>query len=277
MASTSSSPSISENAQHNPVTSPVRGLLNKLLGRNSCRDRALPRKLASMPFAASLLAPPLPPDEILQRRLQLQRIVDVVVLDATRDKKNDLVITLKLSLKPEAPRMPVGIFIPNNTPTTFEVTKTFYDANQLSKALSFCVDKSVSACGEDCEFCDKLRTYLRTHWTRDPLVTVVNMGDTVLRKPSLAVHLTQLVRFAAGKSVVAPRVAANTQEKGAMVVEVIHKLSPLRHGHENEKDTITARCAVQNKITVVVYDFFNIFSESWVQPAAMSFECTTSL
>ncbi|KAE8964827.1 hypothetical protein PF005_g29313 [Phytophthora fragariae] len=97
MTSIASSSSSLSTKLHQPTAIPFRGLLYKLMGRNS--DNTLPRKLASASCATSLLSGLLPLDEILRRRLQLQRVVDVVVLDATRDKKNDLVITLKLSLR----------------------------------------------------------------------------------------------------------------------------------------------------------------------------------
>ncbi|KAG2788681.1 hypothetical protein PC129_g9723 [Phytophthora cactorum] len=229
--------------------SPVRSIMTKLLGRSS--DKMLPRKLVSTPFAASLLSP-LPPDEMLQRRLQLQRIVDIFVLDATRGKKNQLVITLKLSLKPEAPREQVGISIPNNTSVAHEITMTFHDVKQLSRVLVFCVDESARGCDDSCEWCSRLRTYLSNHWARDPLVTVINMGETILRKPSLAMHLAQLVAFATGTSM-----ALAVVVKDKTGVHLVPQLSPL--GQPKKKNEV---CAAQNAVAAVICDFFGVFGQT---------------
>ncbi|KAG7379718.1 hypothetical protein PHYPSEUDO_008247 [Phytophthora pseudosyringae] len=237
--------------------SPARSLMNKLIGRSS---GTLPRKLASSPFAASLLSA-LSPDEKLHRRLQLQRIVDVVVLDATRDKKKQLVITLKLSLKPEAPREQVGIFVPSNAAVAQEITMTFHDVNQLRRALEFCVDSSTRDCDDNCDVCSQLRTYLSTHWVRDPLVAVVSMGETVLRKASLARHLAQLVAFATRKSLAAPRVAVMTKPKTG-VAQLVPQLSPLRKPQTTEIATNAPVCAAQNAVAAVLYDFFRGFAYS---------------
>ncbi|KAL3672254.1 hypothetical protein V7S43_002914 [Phytophthora oleae] len=222
--------------------SPIRSLMTKLIGRNS--DKSLPWKLTSTPFATSLLSP-LPPNEMQHRQLQLQQISGIVVLDATRDKKNQLVITLKLALKPD------GIFVPNNAPTSL----TFHDVNQLSRILTFCVDKPTRDCNENCEFCSELVTYLATHWTRDPLVAVVNMGETVLRKSSLAMHLTRLVAFATGKGVVTSHVAVSTGTAGA--VQLVPQLAPLGNAQEKK----TQKCTAQNEVAAVLYDLFNVFDQ----------------
>ncbi|KAK1932078.1 hypothetical protein P3T76_012578 [Phytophthora citrophthora] len=222
--------------------SPIRSLMTKLISRNS--DKNLPRKLVSTPFAASLLSP-LSSTEMQHRELQLQRIASIAVLDATRSKKNELVITVKLTLKPD------GIFVPNNPP----ISLTFHDVNQLSRVLAFCVDKSTRDCSENCEFCSELTTYLSTHWVRDPLVAVVNMGETVLRKPSLAMHLTRLVSFATGKGMAIPPIAVSTDTAGA--VQLIPQLAPI--GVVQEKKAL--KCTAQNEVVAVLYDFFNVFDQ----------------
>ncbi|KAG6620004.1 uncharacterized protein IUM83_05711 [Phytophthora cinnamomi] len=247
------SPSLSTKL-HQPTAAPFRSLLDKIMGRNSSTaTKNLPRKLASNPCAASLLSGPLPLDEVNRRRLQLQRVVDVVVLDATRDSKGEVVITLNLTLRPEAPRQQVGIFVPNNAAEGFELSKTFHDVNQLGRVLTFCIDNSEGECGQDCEFCAELRTYLHTHYVRDPLVNVVNMGGTVLRRPALAMHLARLVTFATGKSIV-PRVVTTPNDKGVLLTS---HLAPL--GRQKETTKSASVCAVQNELAAVLYDFFDAF------------------
>ncbi|ETO64360.1 hypothetical protein F444_18104 [Phytophthora nicotianae P1976] len=236
-----------------PRSSSVQSLMYKLLGQNS--DKALPRKLASTPFAASLLSP-VSPDEMPQRRLQLQRIGNISVLNSVRDKKNHLVITLELSLKPELPREQVGIFVPNNAPVAHEITMTFHDVNQLSKVLTYCVDESAKGCDNNCDFCSSLRTYLGNHWARDPLVTVINMGETVLRKPSLAMHLAQLVAFATRGSMT---VAAVAKDKSG--VQLVPQLSPVGQQKKDKDDEV---CTAQNAVAMVVYDFFGVFGQTSV-------------
>ncbi|GMF61703.1 unnamed protein product [Phytophthora fragariaefolia] len=238
---------------HQPSAAPFRGLLEKLMGRNTSADTTLPRKLASAPCAASLLSGSLPLDEINRRRLQLQRIVDVVMLDATRDEENELVITLKLSLRSEAPREPVGIFVPNNAPVEKNLIKTFHEVKQLGRVLTFCVGK----CEEDCEFCCKLRTYLDTHWVRDPLVSVVNMGKTVLRKPSLAMHLARLLAFVTGKYAT-PGVAAIPKD---VRVQLAPQLAPIGvHHKDGAPRSSMSACVVQNSVVAVLFDFFDAFN-----------------
>ncbi|KAF1789168.1 hypothetical protein GQ600_18229 [Phytophthora cactorum] len=173
----------------------------------------------------------------------MQRIVDIFVLDATRGKKNQLVITLKLSLKPEAPREQVGISIPNNTSVAHEITMTFHDVKQLSRVLVFCVDESARGCDDSCEWCSRLRTYLSNHWARDPLVTVINMGETILRKPSLAMHLAHMA------------LAAVVKDKTG--VHLVPQLSPL--GQPKKKNEV---CAAQNAVAAVICDFFGVFGQT---------------
>ncbi|KAE9276707.1 hypothetical protein PF008_g29029 [Phytophthora fragariae] len=253
MTSIASSSSSLSTKLHQPTAIPFRGLLYKLMGRNS--DNTLPRKLASASCATSLLSGLLPLDEILRRRLQLQRVVDVVVLDATRDKKNDLVITLKLSLRSESPRDQVGIFVPHNAAIGYELTTTFHDVSQLGRVLTFCVEKSVRECGPDCAFCAKLRNYLRTHWVRDPLVNVLNMGETVIRRHSMAVHVAQLVTFATGSATVS-RIVTSTKGNG---VQLAPQLASVGLQQKSNMTKSVPSCAVQNEVTAVLYDFFNAF------------------
>ncbi|OWZ20673.1 hypothetical protein PHMEG_0004876 [Phytophthora megakarya] len=222
--------------------------MTKLIGRNSS---TLPRKLASALFAASLLSP-ISTDEMTQRHLLLQRIVDIAVLDSPRDKKNQLVITLQLLLKPTT----VGPF-DSTTTMTHVTTITFHDANQLSRILAFCVNKTTSECSDNCEFCSHLATYISNHCVRDPFVAVVNLGDTVLRKPSLAMHLARLVTFTTKKGVAVPRIAAVSKEKAVAVVQIVPQLSPLGR---NEKAK-NGMCAAQNDVAAVLYDFFDAFAE----------------
>ncbi|EGZ24477.1 hypothetical protein PHYSODRAFT_311437 [Phytophthora sojae] len=252
MTSIASSRPILATKLHQPTASPFRGLLDRLMGRNSTTTSTLPRSLASASCAASLLSGPLPLDEILDRRHQLQRVVDVVVLDATRDKKNELVITWKLSLRSEAPREQVGIFVPNNAAVKgLELTTTFHDVKQLGRILTFCVENSEKDCAPDCEFCSELRGYLCSHWVRDPLVNVLNMGETVLRKQVMAMHMATLVAFATGKSTVSRVVTTPNEDKG---VQLAPRLAPLG-GKGVIKSAST--CAVQNEVTAVLYDFFD--------------------
>ncbi|OWZ12917.1 hypothetical protein PHMEG_00013847 [Phytophthora megakarya] len=234
-------PSISK--LYPPDSTPIRRFMNKLISHNS---GTLPRKLASTPFAVSLLSP-ISTDEVMQRYLQLQRIVDIAVLDSTRDKKNQLVITLKITLKTFDP----------TTEMTHETTITFHDVNQLSRILSFCVDKATSDCSGNCEFCSHLATYLSKHYVRDPLVAVVNLGDTVLRKPSLAMHLARLVTFTTEKGVAAPRIATVSKENRLAGVQIVPQLAPVGR-NENTKKVM---CAAQNKVAAVLYDFFDAFAD----------------
>ncbi|KAG1700951.1 hypothetical protein DVH05_011195 [Phytophthora capsici] len=222
--------------------SPIRSLMIKLICRNS--DKILPRKLASTPFAGSLLSP-LSSSEMRHRQLQLQRISSIAVLDATRDKKNHIIITLKLTLKPN------GTFVPNNPPTAL----TFHDVEQLSRVLTFCVDKSTRDCSKSCKFCCELSTYLSNHGMRDPLVAILNIGKSVLRKPSLAMHLTRLVAFATGKAMAIPPIAVSTDITG--VVQLIPQLAPV--GEVQEKKSL--KCTAQNEVVAVLYDFFNVFDQ----------------
>ncbi|KAG3036579.1 hypothetical protein PC128_g507 [Phytophthora cactorum] len=238
------------------ASSAFQRFLKNWMGRNSSDTRSLPRKLASTPFAASLLAPPFAPEEVQQRRLQLQRIVDIIVLDSTRDKRKDLVIKLKLSLKPTAPREQVGIFVPNNAPVIYETTITFRDVNQLDKVLAFCIDKMAGNCRDNCGFCSRFRKYLGNYWVKDPLVTVINMGDTVLRKVSLAMHLAHLVAFATGKHTATPRVTNVSNNKQDAGVQI----APLS-SHERKRTEGVDVCAAQNEITVVLYNFFDVFKK----------------
>uniref|UniRef100_H3GQ08 Uncharacterized protein n=1 Tax=Phytophthora ramorum TaxID=164328 RepID=H3GQ08_PHYRM len=237
---------------HQPTSFSIRDFMNKLMGRDS--------------KTLSLL--PLPPDEALKRRLELQRIADIVVLDATRDKKKQLVATLEFSLKPETPRGQVGIFVPNNSAVAYETTKTFHDVNQLSKVLAYCIDKPTGHCDDGCAFCSKLREYLCTHWVRDPLVCVVSMGDTVLRKASLAMHLARLVAFVTGTSVAAPRVATILTGKGAPVMQLVPQLSPLGQSIGNTKSA--AFCRAQIEAAAVLYDFFDVFPQATKTATAVS-------
>ncbi|KAG7387622.1 hypothetical protein PHYPSEUDO_013872 [Phytophthora pseudosyringae] len=222
------------------------------MGQTSSNGRTLPRKLATSPFAASLLLPSLSLDEALQRRQQLQRIAGIAVIDATRDKTKNIVITLKLSLVPTTLREQVGIFIPSNAPVTHETTMTFRDVNQLNKVLAFCIDKMAGKCRENCEFCSQLRTYLDNHWVKDPIVSVTSMGNTLLRKASLAVHLAYLVEFATRKHIATPRVS---KQKGVATVQLV----PLS-SHEREKTRGVDVCAAQKETTVVLYNFFDVFT-----------------
>ncbi|ETI50649.1 hypothetical protein F443_05807 [Phytophthora nicotianae P1569] len=231
-------------------SSAYRRFLRKWTGQDSSDPRRIPRKLASIPFAASLLEPSLTHDDILRLRLQLQRIADITVIDSTRDKRKELVIKLKLSLQPAKPRERVGIFVPNNAPVTYETTITFRDVNHLDKVLVFCVNKMAGNCHDNCGFCVRFRKYLGNYWVKDPLVTVINMGDTVLRKPSLALHLAHLVAFATGIHTESPRIANNPKSKQVAAVQLV----------PNDKKRIDAVdvCTAQNEVTAVLYNFFNV-------------------
>jgi hypothetical protein len=250
-SSTSSSSALSKTHQRPSSSPPVRGLLDKLVGRSPGKTPTLPRKLASVPFAASLLCSKTA-GEAESCRLQLQRVANVVVLDATRDKKSNVVLTLQVSLK-ESPRAQTGIFVPNNAPVAYKTTRTFQNVNQLGKLLAFCVDKAADVCGADCAFCTRLREYLQTHWVRDPLVAVTTMDGTVIRKPSLAMHLAQLVAFATGAS---PRVLVAPTERGSTGVQLAPRLYP--HGQSQQGKSV-ATCEAQVEVAAVLLDFFDVF------------------
>jgi hypothetical protein len=205
-----------------------------------------------VPFAASLQCSKTP-EEARKRRQQLQRVANVVVLDATRDKKSNVVLTLQVSLKQESPRAQTGIFVPNNAPVAYKTTRTFQNVNQLCKLLAFCVDKAAAVCGADCDFCTQLREYLQSHWVKDPLVAVTTTGGVVLRKHMMAIQLAQLVAFATGAS---PHVLVAPNEKGAALVQLVPRLSPL--GQSEQGDNVGV-CAAQNDVAAVLFDFFDVF------------------
>eukprot|EP00644_Phytophthora_capsici_P010811 jgi/Phyca11/504695/fgenesh2_kg.PHYCAscaffold_9_\ len=79
------------------------------------------------------------------------------------------------------------------------------------------------------------------------------MGETVLRKPSLAMHLTRLVAFATGKGMAIPPIAVSTDTTGA--VQLIPQLAPI--GDVQDKKTL--KCTAQKEVVAVLYDFFNVF------------------
>ncbi|KAE8964825.1 hypothetical protein PF005_g29314 [Phytophthora fragariae] len=113
----------------------------------------------------------------------------------------------------------------------------------------------VRECGPDCAFCAKLRNYLRTHWVRDPLVNVLNMGETVIRRHSMAVHVAQLVTFATGSATVS-RIVTSTKGNG---VQLAPQLASVGLQQKSNMTKSVPSCAVQNEVTAVLYDFFNAF------------------
>ncbi|KAF4150285.1 hypothetical protein GN958_ATG00493 [Phytophthora infestans] len=145
-----------------------------------------------------------------------------------------------------------------------EITITFRNVNQLSKLLAFCVDESARGCDDKCAFCLSLRTYLSNHWARGPLVTVINTGETVLRKPSLAMHLARLVAFATGTSMAVAAVAKDTAG-----VQLVPQLSPLRQQGKH-KDEVA--CVARNAVAAVVYDFLGIFDQTSTEPSSTTKE-----
>ncbi|RLN82986.1 hypothetical protein BBJ28_00020487 [Nothophytophthora sp. Chile5] len=257
LSSGSSSPSGS-------AASPKRGFFSRLV-RRQASEPTLPRKLAGVSFAASLLSLPVSPERGLKCRLQLQRIDSVAVLHSTRDRKNQLLATLELSLSPEKPRERVGIFHPNNAPVPQETTRSLKEISQLAKLLTFCVrsgraDHCPQLPADECAFCSQLDSYLQNHWGGQPVVTVARDGSTALRKAVVGKFLSGLVTFATQKDMATTRVAAR-KLKNAAVVQPASPPRPTPVQTDEEKEggsEWVAVCAAQDEVAAMLCDFFGV-------------------
>ncbi|RLN65724.1 hypothetical protein BBJ28_00017186 [Nothophytophthora sp. Chile5] len=261
----SSSPlSSSSSSLSGSSASPKRGFFSRLV-RRQASEPTLPRKLASVSFASSLLSLPVSPELGLRCRLQLQRIDSVVVLHSTRDRKNQLLATLELSLSPEKPRERVGIFHPNNAPVPQEITRSLKEISQLAKLLTFCVrsdraDHCHQPPADECEFCSQLASYLQDHWGGQPLVTVARDGSTALRKAVLGKFLSELIMLATQNDMATTRVAAR-KPKNAAVVQPAPPPRPTTVHPDEEKEGASewvAVCSAQDEVAAVLRDFFGV-------------------